>query len=418
MNVIVVIMRLPRKLRYRSGLLKNTIIFFAFVVMYFMTRSDSNKQLHLGHREEEFVLRRSNRLFSGSFQLPGVKPWKLFCWILTKPENLDTRTQLIKRTWGRRCDKIIYMSSVTNDTFPTIGLNTGEGNKRFQAQKAIKAWTYIYDHYGEDFDFYYKADDDTYAVIENLRLFLSDKNPNAPEFYGHRFHLRSKNLTYMSGGPGCVLTRRAVELLVTKAFQERPDCIPDGPGEDWKTSRCLTWAGAKAVDTRDEQGRERFLVFPVKSHILNKFPNWYHNFDTDKALSGHKCCSYYPISFHYVRSNEMLVYEWYFYHSSVYGYHGEEDGRDFVQLDSLRDENFTYLWQHSGQKDMAYSYGRVEAIRPGAGPMLPPHLIDAPFPEPFGGMDGGQPQRLQNAAAFGHRGNRVHELFGKRERGI
>ncbi|XP_014681146.1 PREDICTED: glycoprotein-N-acetylgalactosamine 3-beta-galactosyltransferase 1-B-like [Priapulus caudatus] len=133
--------------------------------------------------------------------------------------------------------------------------------------------------------------------------------------------------------------------------------------------KCLQWVGATPVDTRDELGRERFLVFPIKSHLTAKYPNWYLNFDTDRAVGGHHCCAYHPISFHYVRNNDLLVYEWFFYHSHVYGLK-KELVEDFVQLPSLRSENLTLLWEHSGQKNRAYSYGRVEQV---GGPRLPMH---------------------------------------------
>lgn len=54
--------------------------------------------------------------------------------------------------------------------------------------------------------------------------------------------------------------------------------------------RCLQWVGAKAVDTRDELGRERFLVFPIKSHLTAKYPNWYQAFDTDNAIGVRGLC--------------------------------------------------------------------------------------------------------------------------------
>ena len=46
-------------------------------------------------------------------------------------------------------------------------------------------------------------------------------------------------------------------------------------GEDWKISKCLTLAGAKPVDTRDGQGRERFIVLSLTFLYADKVPKWY-----------------------------------------------------------------------------------------------------------------------------------------------
>ena len=55
-------------------------------------------------------------------------------------------------------------------------------------------------------------------------------------------------------------------------------------GEDWKVCRCLTLVGCEAQDTRDEYGRERFLVFDTPHHIHGTYPKWYKNYDLNGSL--------------------------------------------------------------------------------------------------------------------------------------
>ncbi|CAK9302461.1 unnamed protein product [Gordionus sp. m RMFG-2023] len=289
---------------------------------------------------------------SSSLPSPKTYKWKILCWVLTNPANLRTRTVYVKRSWGPRCDLTLYLSTFSDPDFPTIGLldrnqtssidadtkkkdgkksgstkgknsKSGKGkiveSKQLNSEKARMAWTYIYENHYKDFDFFYKTDDDTYVIVENLRDYLETKDPNQPEFYGHRFILRGKNVTYMSGGSGFILTKRAVELLVTYSFKRYPTCIPKGAGEDWKTARCLEMAGCKAVDTRDHLGRERFLVFPPKSHLAGTYPAWYYKYDVDGSVKGIGCCSYYPISFHYIRGTELLMIDYFLYRMRVLG---------------------------------------------------------------------------------------------------
>uniref|UniRef100_A0A183SYM3 N-acetylgalactosaminide beta-1,3-galactosyltransferase n=1 Tax=Schistocephalus solidus TaxID=70667 RepID=A0A183SYM3_SCHSO len=55
-----------------------------------------------------------------------------------------------------------------------------------------------YRNHLNDFDFFMKADDDTYVIVENLRLLLSTKDPDVPMLLGCRFKVSHVLLATMT----------------------------------------------------------------------------------------------------------------------------------------------------------------------------------------------------------------------------
>ena len=85
---------------------------------------------------------------------------KVLCWVMTDPENHKTKALHVKRTWGKRCNKILFMSTQNDTELETIALPVGEGRDNLWA-KTKEAFKYIYKHHFNDADWFLKADDDT-----------------------------------------------------------------------------------------------------------------------------------------------------------------------------------------------------------------------------------------------------------------
>ena len=131
---------------------------------------------------------------------------------------------------------------------------------------------YAHANHLNDFDWFLKCDDDSYIIMENLRLTLSQYSPDDPWLMGRRF----KPFTpqgYMSGGAGYVLSRKAVDKLVTEAMRTPKVCkINDDTGaEDAEMGKCLYGVGVKIADSRDEEGRQRFFPFTPESHLTENY---------------------------------------------------------------------------------------------------------------------------------------------------
>lgn len=85
---------------------------------------------------------------------------RVLCWILTSPDNYASRAIHMKRTWGKRCNKLIFMSTVKDDDIGAVALPVSEGRPSLWA-KTREAFKYIYKNHFDDFDWFFKADDDT-----------------------------------------------------------------------------------------------------------------------------------------------------------------------------------------------------------------------------------------------------------------
>lgn len=128
---------------------------------------------------------------------------KVLCFVLTTSSVAnEEKRSAVRETWGKRCDKLLFVEKGSRlaEINGVLRVPVVEESRKELWHKVLKAFTHVYRRYLDDFDWFMKADDDTYLIVERLKQFLSERSsPDKPIYFGHKFK-PYVNQGYMSGG--------------------------------------------------------------------------------------------------------------------------------------------------------------------------------------------------------------------------
>ncbi len=113
-------------------------------------------------------------------------------------------------------------------------------------------------HFRDEADWFMKADDDTYVVVENLRYMLQPYNASEAIYFGCKFKPYVTQ-GYMSGGAGYVLSKEALKRFVQRGVNDQTGllCRKDGKGaEDVELGKCMENLQVKSFDL----GLQNFVI--------------------------------------------------------------------------------------------------------------------------------------------------------------
>ncbi|KAL3874504.1 hypothetical protein ACJMK2_037513, partial [Sinanodonta woodiana] len=215
---------------------------------------------------------------SGAIEL--YEKIRVICIILTTEKDMSTKLAAVNNTWARRCNKHFFImttklhkADIISSEYADIRMNL--------IHKVRSAFEFIHDKYIDEVDWVFKADDDTYAIIENLRFLLSHYNASKPGYLGFIFDKYVTN-GYMSGGAGYVISRQGIKQLVQNGIRENKCPVlktKENPelSEDQEIGRCLANNQVPRLNSRDVYGRDTFHPYPVEKHLFGTLPQYLYS---------------------------------------------------------------------------------------------------------------------------------------------
>ena len=165
--------------------------------------------------------------------------------------------QAIKDTWARHCTHIVYFSGPKGyEGMPeAVPLKTRDLSSWNAAHEAL---THLFENFPlNNFAWVVRVEQDSFLIIENLAYYLSIYNASMPYYLGHVYQQWGRSFNV--DGPGITLSRGAM-MLLRNAFS-KGHCPPQGLRAAAALAQCLAEQGVYPHDTRDRQGRGRFLMY-------------------------------------------------------------------------------------------------------------------------------------------------------------
>ena len=203
----------------------------------------------------------------------------ILCLVLTTHKNIYTKAKAVNDTWGMRCNKTLFFSNQPVPISNVVYLDNVHDGRSHLTEKVVKSFDHVYNNF-RGYDWYLKADDDTYVILDNLRLLLSYFKSREPVYLGQNFKYFTRQ-GYHSGGAGYVISKHALGKLLNGI--NTGNCPIDGNDEDVDIGRCLDSQGVVAYDTTDRFNSETFHGGTMEEHVVGPISDLLQHYPTTLA---------------------------------------------------------------------------------------------------------------------------------------
>jgi len=183
----------------------------------------------------------------------------IFCLVLTTHENIYTKDKAVNDTWGMRCKKTLFVSNQLVPISNVVYLDNVHDGRHHLTVKVVKSFDHVYNNF-RGYGWYLKADDDTYVILDNLRLLLSYFKSREPVYLGQNFKYFTRQ-GYHSGGAGYVISNNALDKLLNG----------------------INTGNYPIYDTTDRFNSETFHAGTMEEHVVCPISNLLQHYPTTLA---------------------------------------------------------------------------------------------------------------------------------------
>ncbi|ORY06199.1 hypothetical protein K493DRAFT_344636 [Basidiobolus meristosporus CBS 931.73] len=191
---------------------------------------------------------------------------KLVIFLLTSMNTLPTRGKDVSLTWGKRAKEyresgssvspvdVMFSESADTSKYGLPHLPLPDVGYSELYKKTFSTFHYLYEHHLNDYEWFMKADDDTFVKVHTLMSLLNNPNINASEplLFGRT------GGSWCWGGSGYIINRRMLSLVGPYL----PYCLKNekyvGP-EDVMFGECVKYALSQALPDYQSPGCQNIL---------------------------------------------------------------------------------------------------------------------------------------------------------------
>ncbi|XP_033243416.1 glycoprotein-N-acetylgalactosamine 3-beta-galactosyltransferase 1 [Drosophila miranda] len=236
--------------------------------------------------------------------------------------NHPSTAKYVKRTWGRHCNVLLFVSGDIDDELEPYVPGINETDNWTLVHRGL---LHAFEAYKDEANWFLKVEDSSFVVLENLRYMIHSKKfvPTTPIYFGHELENVYAHKPFVFSRSGYVISHEALRRYVDLGRDPKDDHCQhlEGFTEELELSRCLSHVGVTVVDSRDEDGNETFMPVPMSHHFLEGYDNisWLKNLTYHKVDKATVPLSKRAITFRVGYPPEMYDYYYFVYRLQLFG---------------------------------------------------------------------------------------------------